>query len=241
MTDFFRGIHYVGLSLQLLFLADLKPFVIVPIIINALIFTILFFIANHYMFALNHWLVSFLPFWLQWLSVIFWLLFFVSFLIVIAYTFTLIANLIAAPFNSLLADKVALYLQGKPLTDEGNNGSVLSTILPSMKRQMAVIIYYLPRALAILLLFFIPLIQIGAFIIWTFFNAWFLSVQYLDYPSDAQGISFGQMLVKMQHKRALLLGFGLSILGLSLIPIINFISMPVAVIAATHIWLNEMD
>jgi CysZ protein len=94
-------------------------------------------------------------------------------------------------------------------------------------------LYFALRALPILLLFFIPLINFAAPFIWMLFGAWSLSSEYMAYPLQAQGIRFDEQRTFMQQRRFDMLLFGgWVMLGLA-IPVLNILIPPAAVIGAT--------
>lgn len=52
-----------------------------------------------------------------------------------------------------------------------------------MKREWQKFAWYLPRAIVLLILYFIPGIgQTIAPVLWFLFSAWMLAIQYCDYP-----------------------------------------------------------
>ena len=104
------GIHYLMEGFALIRKPGLKRFVAIPLILNTLLFIGLFFLARHFFAELTVWVMGYFPTWLQWLTPLFWLAFLLSYLLVFIYLFVAIANLVSAPFNSLLAEKVELYL-----------------------------------------------------------------------------------------------------------------------------------
>ncbi len=54
-----------------------------------------------------------LPDWLSFLSYILWPLFVALLVLMVFFTFTLVANIIAAPFNGFLAEKVEVVVRGE--------------------------------------------------------------------------------------------------------------------------------
>ncbi len=106
------GFSYFLDGFSLITKPGVRRFVIIPLIINILLFIGLFFLLRYFVGEFNVWFAQHLPKWLHWLSTILWLLFFISFFIIIIYTFVTIANLVSAPFNSFLSEKVELYLMG---------------------------------------------------------------------------------------------------------------------------------
>jgi uncharacterized protein involved in cysteine biosynthesis len=63
-----------------------------------------------------------------------------------------------------------------------------------MKREWQKLAWYLPRAIVLLLLYFIPGIgQTVAPVLWFLFSAWMLAIQYCDYPFDNHKVPFKTM------------------------------------------------
>jgi CysZ protein len=234
------GIKSLFQGLELITKPGIRQFVIIPMLINILIFSIFLVSANHYLHHFNQWLANYIPHWLLWLSWVIWLFFFLSFFVMFIYSFTTLTNIISAPFNSLLAEKVQEYLTGT-IPASCTWLQSLKNVPNDFYRQISILGYYLPRALALLILFFVPVIHIFAGIFWLIFNAWFLSLQYLDYPAVNHHIPLRQLHSLIKSKRSACLGLGLATLFLSMIPILNFIVMPVAIAGATHLWIKEFQ
>jgi CysZ protein len=232
------GLHYFLNGFKLILKPGIKRFVVIPLLLNVLLITGLFWVANHYVNEATQWLVSFLPHWLQWLGKILWLLFLITFLLVLAYTYVMLANLVSAPFNSLLAERVALYLTGKPLPETSVWGVIKDT--PRMlARQFEIIGYYLPRALGISILSFIPVLQFIATPLWILFNSSYMALQYVDFPTDNERVPLRTVRERLKTQRWLSLSFGGSVLVASMVPLLNLLAMPAAVAGATELWLKE--
>lgn len=238
-NEFSTGIHYFLKGLQSLWKPGIRRYVIVPFFINLILFASMIALGIHWFSEFTAWINHLLPTWLHWLNWLLWLLFIFSVFIIMTYTFTLIANFIATPFNSVLSEKVEK-LTGKEInSNKGDVSAVIKAIPRDLKRQLQFIGYYLLRALVCLILFFIPIVQIAAGVIWFLFNAWMMTVQYTDYPMDNHDISFLKMRRMLTQKRSVNLGFGCAVMACSLIPIVNFIVMPAAVIGATYLWVDQ--
>lgn len=232
------GIEYLLAGFGLLLKPGLKRFVIIPVGINIILFIGLFFLMRHFMSEFNVWFEHFLPTWLHWLSYILWILFFASFFLLFVYTFVMVANIISAPFNSLLAEKVEIYLGGN-ITEPRSLWENVKDIPRIVGRQLGIIGYYLPRALLILVLFFVPVVQIAAAFIWFLFNAWFMALTYIDYPTDNHQVPLAKVKDWLQERRWVSLGFGVSVLISAMIPVLNFFTVPAAVAGATKFWVEE--
>lgn len=232
------GIHYLANGFILLTKPGIKRYVIIPLLINIILFVGIFLLAKHYFLEFNQWILFLLPTWLQWLSYILWIIFFIGFFLVTIYTFVTLANIIASPFNSLLSEKIEYYLTGHNLPSQ-SIGASIKDIARVMARQLAIIGYSLPRAIVLLILFFIPILQLAAPLFWFIFSAWLMTLQYIDYPTDNHKISFEKVRNQIFQKKWLSLSFGVGVLILSTVPILNCIVMPAAVAGATQLWVEQ--
>jgi len=149
----------------------------------------------------------------------------------------MIANLIAAPFNSLLAEAIEKELTLGDGSEETNNSlsSSLKSIVPAFNSEIKKFLYFFIRAIPLLVLFIIPGINLLAPFIWLLFSAWFLGLEYLDYPLSNHGILFTELREKLKRQRLLTIGFGATVLVITTIPIINFFVIPIAIAGATSL------
>jgi len=232
----FSGAGYLLQGLKLLLRPGLRRYLIMPITINIVIFTLIAW-AGLSQFELLF--DRFLPesSWLHYLRWILWPLFTLTFLLIIFYTFTIIANLLAAPFNGILAAKVEQMLTGRAPPDSPDNW--VAEIVPGLLSELRKLIYFLVRAIPLLLLFLVPVVQLAAPFLWIAFSAWFFALEYLDYPMSNHGLEFKQKLKQIRKTRMTSLGFGGAVTTLMLIPVLNFAVMPAAVAGATVFWCSN--
>ncbi|GAB4223147.1 MAG: sulfate transporter CysZ [Gammaproteobacteria bacterium] len=229
------SLHYLLRGFTLLTHPQLRRFVLIPLLINTLFFSGLIVLSMRLFQHITTWLETWLPAWLVWLEWILWLVFTLGVIGVLIYTFMLVANIIAAPFNGLLAEKVQHIFTNDVLPTRTHFIKIATN---SCLRQVHILGYYLIRIIALLILFFIPIIQVIATPLWFSFNAWLLNLQYMDYVMDNNETSFPQMRVQLKQHRWLHLEFGMFVLLLAAIPVVNFLVMPAAVIASTLIWID---
>lgn len=231
--------NYLAAGFKLIFKPGIRLYAFIPFLINTAIFICLFFVAKSYFGKFNDWAIHFLPNWLSWLSTILWFIFFIGFIFVAIYTFNFIANIIAAPFNSILSEKVELYLTGKTANSQGYLG-IIKDVPRVILRQVAILGHFLPRALVLLVMFLIPVLQLAAPFLWFLFQAWIMALQYLDYPTDNHKIPFKAVVEKASDKRLLSLSFGGSVFICSMIPFVNFLVLPAACAGATKLWVDKL-
>lgn len=233
------GIHYFTEGWRLISRPGIKRYVVLPLLVNVLLMGSAFW----WLFSqLGQWipsLMSHIPSWLQWLSYLLWPLTVVTVLLVFSYLFSTITNLISAPFCGLLAEQLEKSLTGQPLPDTGILG-IVKDLPRIMSREWRKLMYYLPRALVLVLLFFVPGIgQTVAPLLWFLFSAWMLAIQYCDYPFDNHKISFADMRKALRARRADNLQFGALVSLFTMIPILNLVILPVAVCGATAMWVDH--
>lgn len=211
-------------GLKLLPHRELRRYLLIPLLINIVLYSGAFYLGYHTVSTL---IQQAIPDWLAWLSWILWPLFFVSFLVIGFFSFTLLANLIAAPYYSQLSTKTLQIITGS--ITEAPEQPWDRVFFGELKR----IGYLLLRVLPLLLLFLIPIVNAIAPILWAVFAAWGLAMEFMAYPLENRGLPFSEQKQFLQQTRWGALSFGgLTGLGLSL-PVVNLIAGQTAVIAAT--------
>ncbi|CDG20805.1 Protein CysZ [Xenorhabdus poinarii G6] len=234
-----NGFHYIAQGWQLITRPGIKRFVLLPLLANILLLGGSFWWLYHKLDGWIQWALDKIPAWMQWLSYLIWPLAVISILLVFTYLFSTLANFIAAPFNGLLAEKLEAELTGVP-TPDSRVIDLLNDIPRILKREIVKILYYIPRAIVLLLLYFIPGIgQIIAPVLWFLFSAWMLAIQYCDYPFDNHKVSFVTMRNTLRQDKIDNLQFGATVSVLTMIPIVNLFIMPVAVCGATAMWVDR--
>ncbi|MCL1094911.1 sulfate transporter CysZ [Shewanella kaireitica] len=233
------GVNYFLEGFSLIKRPGLRRFVFIPLTINLLLFGGLIYFAIGQLEQVFAWLSGQLPEYLSWLNFLLWPLAVLTLLVVLSFIFSSVMNWLAAPFNGLLAEKVEQLLTGKPLNTGG--GIDLIKDLPRiLGREWIKLKYYLPRAIIFLLLFLLPFVgQTAAPILWFLFSAWMMAIQYCDYPFDNHKVPFADMKFALNQTRGSSFSFGAAVTLFSMIPILNFVVMPVAICGATSMWVDK--
>ncbi len=237
MRDLVSGPRYLLEGFALLGKPGLRRFVVMPLLVNALLFGGLIWWAFSWVDVTSQYLIGQLPGWLQWLRYLVVPVFVLTSLVLIFYGFSMLANLIAAPFNGLLAETIEAYLTGQPL--EGNWRQVVRDIPPSIFSELRKLLYFALRALPLLVLLLVPVINVAASLLWVLFSAWMMSVQYIDYPMANHQLFFKEQRARLRKRPLLAWSFGGPVMLCTMIPVINFFVMPAAVAGATLIWVRE--
>lgn len=236
-----NGVDYFFRGFSLIKTKGLKRFVFIPLAVNLILFSTAFY----FLFAeIGVWIqsvIDWIPDWMgsakEFVAYLLWPLAVISVLLIFALIFGTLANWIAAPFNGLLAEKVERHLTGRSV-DEGGMMDVIKDIPRTLGREVEKLTYYIPRAIGFLLLFF--LLPVIGQVLWFLFSAWMMAVQYCDYPFDNHKVPFRRMRATLGQQKGTSYSFGIMVSVFSMIPIVNFLVMPVAICGATAMWVDKL-
>jgi len=223
------AIGFLFKGMKLLTNPTLRSFIIIPIFINIVLYSVALALGYYYV---NELITQAIPDWLHWLNWILWPLFFIGFFVLSFFSFTILANLIASPFYGLLAARTQALISGDVEIVE----QPLSQVLIAESKRL---LYIITRMLPLLVLFFIPVINVLASFVLAVFGAWCLAMEYMAYPLENEGLLFTEQKEVLKSTRLGVLSFGgVTMLGLTL-PVLNIIIAPAAVIGAT-LYLHEL-
>ncbi|MFN2348878.1 MAG: sulfate transporter CysZ [Thioalkalivibrio sp.] len=235
ISDYLAGLRYPFQGLGLIGKPGIRPLVVIPLLLNLLLFAAGIALAVNYIGVA---LENLLPQWLDWLRWLLWPLFVITVLAVVFFGFTLVANLLGAPFNGPLAARIEARLTGNPAPDSGLSWQ--REALVSVLNELRKLRYLALRALPLLLLFLIPGVNLAAPLLWLAFGAWMLALEYADAPMGNHGMGFRDARKRLRQHLPLALGFGTGMLILTLVPVLNFIAMPAGVAGATAMWVDHL-
>lgn len=234
------GAGYLLRGFRLIRVRAILPYVAVPVAINIAVFGLLAWATLRRLGTLVEWLTPAGYDWLEWLI---WPVVALAAAVILFYAFTLLANLIAAPFNAPLAEAVERYLTGRvsavpPGRDWRAGAAGVASALASEARKLQ---YYLVRVVPLLVLAWVPVLNVAAPPLWLALNAWMLALQYADYPMGNHGLGFAAQRARLRRKPLVALGFGAATLVVTLVPLLNFVVVPAAVAGATAMWVEEFS
>ena len=236
--NLFHGVSYLFRGAKLITEPKLRRFVIAPIAVNLLLFVALISWVVSLFSAQMERLQAWLPGWLNWLEWFIWPLVIIALLLLVSYTFVTLANIIAAPFNGLLAERVEMLLGGEELPPTPWK-QLLREFIPTMVNEVRKLGYFVRYAVPIGLLLLFPITSIIGTPLWLAFTSWMLALEYLDYPMANHKIMFKEVRVRAAGQRLTTAGFGIVVMVASTIPLLNLLVMPAAVAGATAAWVER--
>lgn len=237
IADISKGTQTLASGARMILRPEIRPYVIVPLLINLVLFGGLVWFGYNQFVPFVAWMMSFVPGFLDFLEWFIWIFFGLLAAVTVFFTFTPIANIVAAPFNALMSEKIEELLTGQPIA---SNASFFEMAVSSIGSQIGKLLYIMLWGLGLFLISLIPVVNFIAPVLWVVFGSWLLSLEYLDYPMGNHELSFNAQKQRLRQRRGLSLGFGGSVMIMTSIPVVNFIAMPVAVAAATILWVEQL-
>jgi len=237
LDDLIKGGTYFWKGMPLIWGKRIRFFAFAPIGLTVLMFIAFILLGANYFSDFMTWSQAKVPGWLSWINWIGWLLFGSLWTLVLFFGFIAAANLVASPFNGLLAEAVEKKIRppGPP-----------ETTWPQLVKRLPKILMQETKKIFYFILFSIPFFLLACFfgpfgaMAWATFSAWMLSLQFIDYAMDNNGLEFREMRRRMRKKPWIALGFGGMTLLAFATPIVNLIAMPSAVAGGTIFWHKEL-
>ena len=211
----------------------LRHYTWMPVLISLVICsTGLYFAFDYLIDVTNRWIAA-LPDWLSWLDLLLKPVMYLFGVLGGAWISGLLAVLIASPFLGAFSMALERVRFGRAPEMETK---IWTDISSSIAREARKLLYYLPRLLLVFVVTLIPVINLAAPFIWLLFGAWTLAVQFVDYPTENRQEPFQVTLDKLKSNRSAALAFGACATGVLMIPLLNFLLIPVAVAGGTLLW-----
>ena len=128
-NDFLSGANYFLRGIKLVVQPKLRRFILAPLIINTLVFTAAIWLGiNRFDALLDRLLPQGSSWWIEIAGAVMWVFFAAVVLLMLFFTFTVAANIIGAPFNGLLSEKVEGYISGEQLRNSGGIREIFFSI-----------------------------------------------------------------------------------------------------------------
>jgi len=237
INDTMTGSFMLARGFKLIREPKIRLYVVVPLLINICLFGGLIWFGYSQFAPMVEWMMDWVPGFLDFLRWIIWVIVTSTTAIIVFFTFTPIANIVAAPFNALMSEKIEEMLTGE---DINSNISFMELVLSSIGSQLRKLVYILLWSAGLLLISLIPVINFVSPVLWVVFGSWLLSLEYLDYPMGNHDLTFSKQKQILAQRRGLSFGFGGMVMILTSIPIVNFFVMPIAVAGATAMWVDHL-
>ena len=234
---FLTGAGHVLGAFALLRAPGVRAYVVVPLALNIALFIAAIVGASD---MLDYLIAEYLGGWPDFLQWIIWLLFALVSAVLVFFTFSIVANILASPFNGLLSEAVERHLRGDIEAVPFAWRRLLAELRRTLVAEARKLAYIVLRALPLLVISIIPGLNVAGSVLWPLFGAWMLCMEYLDCPLGNHGEAFPRVIEHMRGARGLSLGFGFAMTVVTIVPILNFIAVPLGVAAATRLYCAQI-
>lgn len=232
------GIRFFFKGFSLVNQKGIKRFVIVPLAVNFVLFTLALMYLIEQLGVQVEWIREQIPSWLSWIEFLLFPIALFVILLLFSLVFSSVANWLAAPFNGVLAERVEQKLTGVAPSQDSFM-AVIKAIPHTLVREWRKLLYFIPRFIGYFIIgWFFPVV---GQIVWFLFIAWTLAIQYCDYAFDNNKVPFDHMRHVLRQNKAACFGFGGAVSIFTMVPILNLIVMPVAICGATAMWVEKLQ
>ncbi|MDY0211394.1 MAG: sulfate transporter CysZ [Desulfuromonadaceae bacterium] len=215
----------------------------IPFFINVVVFIAIIFLGNEYFSYLvgsyistgDNWLWQILAWGARGVAFLFML-------VVVFFTFTVVGNFIAAPFNDVLSEKTEHMLMDTTCSEAFSVAALFSDVWRTVVDEVRKLSMFVIVMMLLLPVNFIPLIGPPVFGICTvLLTLYFLVVEYTGFVFSRKRLRFSHQRVFIRTHRTQALGFGLAVMLTLMLPLVQFLTIPLAVVAATLFCTRNMD
>lgn len=222
----------------------LWPFVVLPALVNLVLFGLALFLALRYVGVVVEgvWDRPVVDVFYEWLLLGLWYVLYallVALSVVIAFVVVLLlGGIVASPFNDALSERVERILTGRREVPQAGD-TFVGGVFKSMGSAAVITGLYLVLFLPVLLLHLVPGGgTLAATVLGAGLSAFFLALEYTDTTLVRYGFGVRQKIRLMRTHLALAGGFGLGASLLLWVPVLNVFCIPVAVVAGTALALS---
>lgn len=214
-------------------------YVLIPFLINLLVFSLAVYFGLDFF---NQTVVGMIPtgeawYWVA-LSYLAWVVAVLLTMILVIFSFTVVGNLIASPFNELLSERTEETVMGT-VRGEPFSLAAMGRVMLDESKKMAVFILLMVLLLLLNLLpgFGTLLYSVLSILLTVFF----LVIEYTGYIFGRKGQRFRDQRAFIRGRRFMSFGFGVGVLCLLAIPLLQFFCIPFAVVGATLFWCDSQS
>lgn len=239
IKNFWIGFSCAFTGLYFLSLPAIRKYLVIPMLINGLIFG-----GGTWLFInlIENITSQLVPGWLHWLDWLIWPFALISLAVGVYFSFGLIANLVAAPFTGFLSEKLEEVLKDTPLLPQRRGiWWYLKNNWLAVKTQLSIFIYMGLWAGLLIILSFIPGIVLFLPFTWILFSGWMHGLGYLSIPTSNHGLTFDANKRLINHNKSMNFGFGLGMTIITLTPILNIFSISIGSASATYLWVSYLQ
>lgn len=241
MKDFLFGFTYPFRSLKFFFSHKvLIKYSIAPMLINLFIYGSIFILTYSWLMgSLEKWLGienTEAGFWLRFLHTALLIVGFLLTLFVCYLLFTILGNIVTAPFNEEISQRVEEIVTGRKEHEMG----FWEDAYISIKGEVQKLLFYFSILFFIFLLNLVPVIgSVVSTVLGFIFSCFYNALDFLDYPMTRKKMRFRSKLKVTRKGRLVTYGFGVTAFLMMFLPVVNVFMKPILVAAGTSLFYEK--
>ncbi len=241
VAGFARGFSYPVRALNFIRKKPgLLKYVLIPFLINLIIFSLTVYFGFDLFDHLLHIYAPSNDVWYG--AALYYLAWIVAMLIsavAVFFSFTVVGNLIASPFNELLSEKAETICLGEGGTEPFRWRKFLAESWSAIAVELKKMAVFIGCMLALLLINFLPGVGTMLYaVLAPLLTLFFLVVEYMAFVLMRKQMSFREQRQYIFQHPVMMLGFACSLFCLLAIPFVQFFCIPLAVVGATLVWCD---
>jgi len=241
IASFGRGFAYPFRAARfLLTRPGLLKYLAVPFAINLLIFSLgVYFGIDLFDGLLDRYLPGGEAWYWILLNYLVWIVAFLLTAVLVFFSFTVVGNLLASPFNEILSERVEELVTGmtsdQPFSFTRFWSDARHAIGVELKKQ----VFFIGGMIALFMVNLMPAFGPPVYAVAApLFTLFFLVVEYLAFVLMRKQMTFSGQQGYVFKRPVLMLGFGCGVFCLLAIPLLQFFCIPLAVVGATLLWCD---
>lgn len=241
MKDFLFGFTYPFRSLKFFFSHKvLIKYSIAPMLINLFIYGSIFILTYSWLMgSLEKWLGienTEAGFWLRFLHTALLIIGFLLTLFVCYLLFTILGNIVTAPFNEEISQRVEEIVTGRKEHEMG----FWEDAYISIKGEVQKLLFYFSILFFIFLLNLVPVIgSVVSTVLGFIFSCFYNALDFLDYPMTRKKMRFRDKLKITRKGKLVTYGFGVTAFLMMFLPVVNVFMKPILVAAGTSLFYEK--
>lgn len=244
LKDFLAGARTLGTGFGLivrspgLLLLGALPALITTVLLAALLGTLLYFSPD-----LVAWMTPFAedwsPGWRRTLRVLLAVALFGAAALVGSLSFVALTLLVGGPFYERVAE---LAERGRGLDTSGDGASTVRLLGRGLRDSLILVLIALSGAIVLFALGFVPIVgQFVVPVLAALFGAWVITLEMVGLVFQRRGLRLGARHRALRGQRAVVFGFGLPTYLLCLVPLVQLVVIPAAVVGGTLLAHRVLD
>ncbi|OHD64558.1 MAG: hypothetical protein A2176_08490 [Spirochaetes bacterium RBG_13_51_14] len=240
--SFFRGLTAALYSFSIIRgHKGLLKYLIIPFLLNIFILSAIFFFSYTSLYDPLFSLVKGNAWYNRLLETVLAPLLVLVISIIVVLLYSIIGSVITAPFNDVLSQRVEESLTGERREDEFGIFGIVKDILRIIRNTVKLLGIIVLINMLLLFLNLIPAVGSVMYVVLGFLSAsFFFGFQFFDFPLERRRFEFRDKLSVTWHFKRMVAGVGASFFIMTFIPLVGFLGMNIATVAAAKLFIDHI-